>query len=182
MFKLKVLSVIALFLFLSGCVTAKRVVTNRPSSPKIAKSAKFKKTYLETKNFTLLSYYRITKPGEAINIYIEGEANTRQNRKHLIKDPTPKNPLTLKLVKIDPSPNVAYLARSGQYVKGKKLPLDPAYWSDKRFSSEVITAMNAAVGQLARYANTDKINLIGYADAGAIAVLIAAIRNAKFIP
>ena len=148
------------------------------TADKIAENANFGKAYLETKNFTLTAYYHFTKPGEPFNIYIEGDGNAWSNRTHLSEDPTPRNSLVLKLAIIDPSPNVAYLARPGQYpVPCSTLIPDPCYWSDKRFSQEVVTSVNEAINQLAYLANSAKINLIGYSGGGAIAVLVAAHRK-----
>jgi hypothetical protein len=154
-------------------LTDKNIVADR-----IAEDANFGKACLETKDFTLTAYYRFTKLGEPFNIYIEGDGNAWQNRVHLSDDPTPKNLLVLKLAIIDPSPNVAYLARPGQYpLSCSTLNPDSSYWSDKRFSEEVITSVNEAINQLAYLANSGKINLIGYSGGGAIAVLTAARRK-----
>jgi len=167
----KQITIIAfLSLLLASCATLS-------SADRISQPRGFKKAELRTKYFTLLAYYRITKPVDPLNIYIEGDGNAWSNRTHLSNDPTPRNPLALELAVIDPSPNVAYLARPGQYLKPQTAGVKSAYWSDKRFSKEVITSMNEAVSQLAQLAKTDKINLIGYSGGAAVAVLIAAQRN-----
>ncbi|MDD4183194.1 MAG: alpha/beta hydrolase [Candidatus Omnitrophica bacterium] len=167
---------ILLFLpLLSGCIAVATLLDNESNYQKISESAKFEKAYLKTKYFTLTTFYRFTKPGEPISIYIEGDGNAWITRNCLSNDPTPKIPLVLELASIDESANVAYLARPGQYTE-KPLRVDPCYWSDKRFSEEVITSMNEAISELARLAQADKINLIGYSGGGAVAVLVAARR------
>lgn len=52
-----------------------------------------------------------------------------------------------------------------------------AYWSEKRFSGEVVDAMNRAVDDLRRQADAGAIHLIGYSGGAAVAVLAAARRS-----
>jgi len=78
---------------------------------------------------------------------------------------------------MDPVANVAYLARPGQYGLAGHPDCDSAYWSNKRFSEEVIASMNEAVSQLAMQAEAQHIELIGYSGGAAVAVLIAARRH-----
>jgi len=170
-------SVLLALPLLCSCIGVATLVDRDLSFYKIAKSAKFEKTYLKTKYFTLAACYRFDKPGEPVNIYIEGDGNAWISRARLSNNPTPREPLVLKLASIDTNANVAYLARPGQYLEQEKLNIDSCYWSDKRFSEEVIASMDEAVSELAKLAKTDKINLIGYSGGGAIAVLIAARRT-----
>jgi len=52
-----------------------------------------------------------------------------------------------------------------------------AYWTNLRFSPEVIKAMNEAVTELKNYYHAKKTILIGYSGGGTIATLIAARRT-----
>ena len=169
--------ILLVLLLLSGCITVATPGDKDITYHKIARSAKFEKAHLKTKYFTLTTFYRFTKPGEPINIYIEGDGNAWISRMRLSGNPTPRNLLVLKLATIDASVNVAFLARPGQYTEQQIPNVEPAYWSDKRFSEEVITSMSEAIGELAQLAKTNEINLIGYSGGGAVAVLIAARRN-----
>ncbi|MFA5337745.1 MAG: alpha/beta hydrolase [Candidatus Omnitrophota bacterium] len=171
------LAILLFFPLLSGCIAVATLVDKDLSYHKIAKSAKFEKIRLKTKYFTFTCFYRFIKPGEPVNIYIEGDGNAWISRSRLSNNPTPRIPLVLKLASIDESANVAYLARPGQYSEKSIPKVESAYWSDKRFSEEVITSMDEAIGEIVDLAKTDKINLIGYSGGGAVAVLIAARRN-----
>lgn len=166
---------IAILVFLSaGCST----LSINAASNRIAQSAGFEKSFLKTKQFTLTAYYRFRDPGgKPLNIYIEGDGNAWLSCTHLSDNPTPRNPLVLELVSIDPSANVAYLARPGQYTESGMPLCDSAYWSDKRFSEEVIESIDEAITQLSEKSGTKDINLIGYSGGAAIAVLLAARRN-----
>lgn len=161
---------ILLPLLLTACATL-------PLSDRISQAQGFEKAHLKTKYFTLTSFYRFTKPGQTLNIYIEGDGSAWLSRSRLSSDPTPKNPLVLELASIDSSPNVAYLARPGQYTEQENPKVDSAHWSNKRFSEEVISSMSEAIGQLAFRVQANKINLIGYSGGAAVAILIAARRS-----
>lgn len=143
----------------------------------IVQPAGFNKSFLKTKHFALTSYHRFNNPGEPLNIYIEGDGRAWISKTQLSDNPTPQNPLVLELVGIDPSANVAYLARPGQYTEHGVPLCEPAYWSNKRFSEEVISSINEAIDQLCLKAKSKKINLIGYSGGAAIAVLVTARRT-----
>ena len=76
----------------------------------------------------------------------------------------------------DPGPAVLYLARPCQY---QPRPLPPAcdvsVWTSHRYSETVITAMNAAITEVA--AEFDKVALVGYSGGGSVAALVAARRQ-----
>ncbi|HTT08535.1 MAG TPA: alpha/beta hydrolase [Gammaproteobacteria bacterium] len=127
--------------------------------------------------FTLTTYSRISDPAQPINFYIEGDGLAWLSRTRLSPDPTPQQAIGLSLAALDPSPNVVYLARPCQFVDLKQTACDSAYWSDKRYSKEVIDSMNRAVDFFVRQTNARKINLIGYSGGGAVAVLLAACRH-----
>jgi len=158
---------------LAGCVT----LAGNINADRIADSAAFDKSFLQTKDFTLTTYYHFNRPGEPLNIYIEGDGRAWLTRSQLSKDPTPQNPLVLNLAALDSSANVAYLARPGQYTETGMPLCDPVYWSNKRFAEEVVSSIDEAINQLCFKSKSNKINLIGYSGGAAIAVLIAARRN-----
>ena len=137
----------------------------------IAFSGGFQKSLTATDPFTITGYYRIRKAGDPLHVYIEGDGLAWMSKMQLSDDPTPLNPIMLRLAALDPSPNVVYLARPCQYSR------DPAcdypYWSGKRFSEPVIHSMDEAVGDYARRSGAKEIHLIGYSGGAAVAVLIA---------
>jgi len=93
-------------------------------------------------------------------------------------NPTPKDPIALKLAVKGSHTNIAYLARPCQYISEKEEKnYKDKYWSDARFSEEVICSMNEAVDQLKNQASAKRIVLIGFSGGAAVAVLVAARRN-----
>jgi len=171
---LRFISAIFLAFLSSGCITLSPLVNLDSPVERIVDTRGFKKATIKTEYFVHTAYYYFGRPGEPVNIYIEGDGCAWPES---TDNPTPRSPLVLELASIDPAENVAYLARPGQYTESG-LPLcEATYWSDKRFSKEVIASMNEAISQLCLKAKADKINLIGYSGGAAIAVLIAAGRS-----
>lgn len=171
---------VILFLLLlleGGCATLPSPGERQAAADRIAEARGFERISIPSPHFTLTAYLRITRPGAPLNLYIEGDGTAWVNRVIRSEDPTPRSTLVMELAGQDPAANVAYLARPGQYLPAQVSPCDPAYWSDKRFASEVIAAMDGAVSILAGKARVEEINLIGYSGGGAVAALIAAGRS-----
>ncbi len=122
--------------------------------------------------FDLTAYVRIKEPGQPITVYIEGDGAAWRSRTEPSSDPTPQRFMGLRLAELDPSANVAYLARPCQYSRGAAC--NTTYWTDRRFSEEVIAAMSAALDRLK---TAGGIHLVGYSGGAAVAVLVAARRN-----
>ena len=74
---------------------------------------------------------------------------------------------------------MVYIARPCQYdahsINDKCK--DSAYWTNKRFSEEVVASINEAIDSYTKRSEAKEINLIGYSGGGAIAVLVAARRD-----
>jgi hypothetical protein len=145
---------------------------------KIALSADLKPILLRTSTFRLAGFYRFSKPAAPLTVYIEGDGFAWLSRYRPSADPTPKNPIALQLAALDKSANVAYLARPCQYVRlrDEKLCGVP-YWTQKRFSKEVIVAVSESIDILASRAKANRIHLVGYSGGGAVAALLASRRK-----
>jgi len=137
----------------------------------------FRKDLVETGAFTLLAYLRITKYGGPLVVYIEGDGSAWESRRQLSEDPTPRDPIMIELAAADPSKNVVYLARPGQYTMEGASSCSPSYWSNERFSETVVSAMSRAVDNMKREYGAKEISLVGYSGGGAIAVLVASRRS-----
>lgn len=168
---------IVLLVFLGACTTIPSHQERTTLSDQLASANGFQKSFIKTHSFTLTVYSRLKSVGQPIHIYIEGDGVSWISRTKSSNDPTPDQPLVLKLATLDTAENVAYLARPGQYAEENTPDCDPVYWSNKRFSEEVIESMNEAVSALASRAATKQIHLIGYSGGAAVAVLIAARRS-----
>jgi len=148
------------------------------NADKIANNADFRKQQIPTSAFILTSYTKIDNGADTLRIYIEGDGFAFTPHRMISSNPTPKDPIALKLAVKDSHTNIAYLARPCQYISEKEEKnYKDKYWSDARFSEEVICSMNEAVDQLKNQASAKRIVLIGFSGGAAVAVLVAARRN-----
>lgn len=171
------LNVILLSL-LAGCANLLFINNPRSYASHLADQQEFKQITIPTKAFSLTAFHKINlvKNQSLLVIYIEGDGHAWLSRTRVSPDPTPHNPLALKLAMLDPRPNVVYLARPCQYGEPNEA-CQPAVWTDERFSECVIASMNAAVSFLKHQYHARDIHLVGFSGGAAVAILIAARRN-----
>ena len=143
----------------------------------IAQSGGFQVFKIDTDMFGLTGFYKTGNGSEAV-LYIEGDGFAWRDRDTISDNPTPKNPLALKLAALDTSPNVFYLARPCQYVDLASEPnCTNAYWSIARFAPEVIGAFDQALNRIRVETGIQTFHLVGFSGGGAVAALLAARRN-----
>nr|WP_318367437.1 alpha/beta hydrolase [Enterobacter sp.] len=135
-------------------------------------------TQFATSWINLQGWQRIASPVSLVRIYIEGDGFAWVSRTQPSADPTPRNPVGLQLAAADKSANVIYLARPCQFI-GPPLPAvcTTHLWTDKRFSSEVVQAMDEAISQAVQPYPQAKIELVGYSGGATIAAQLAARRH-----
>jgi hypothetical protein len=159
---------LAALLALSACANRLETADN------LAGPAGLKRGEISAGQFRLTYFSRVSGGQAPINVYLEGDGLAWQTSSRPSSDPTPVNPMGLSLASLDSSPNVIYLARPCQYTKDDR-NCQEAYWTDRRFSEEVIASMNQAIDKLVPRGRS--INLTGYSGGGAVAALIAASRK-----
>ncbi len=185
MHKIKLFFVI-LLIGLSACTHLIKHEDPRLNADRIRKESKLTHAIIKTKSFNITSYSKdlhqetsLQGPLKSpLTIYIEGDGHAWINRYQISNDPTPHNPLALKLAVLDPNPNVVYLARPCQYTDPiLDTQCHPDYWTTARFSETVISAMNEAVEHLKQKTKAKKIHLVGFSGGAAVAILIAGRRQ-----
>ena len=136
-------------------------------------------SFIDTGEFVLATYGRPpTTSARRLAIYIEGDGFAWVNRYRASSDPTPKDPISLKLALADPGTAVVYVARPCQYTKAEQRKgCHPLYWTTRRLSEEVIGALGRAIDQLKKRHGARRLQLIGYSGGGAAAALLAARRS-----
>lgn len=162
---------------LSGC-THLSPEARTQNAEALAANGGWEKRYVETNRFTFVAFApKHSTPIRSLRIYIEGDGQAWQHRKLPSQDPTPINPIALKLALKDPQAAV-YLARPCQYVQGQhKKGCEQRYWTHARFSEEVIDATDQAITALMRQSHAQRLILVGYSGGAAVAALVAARRR-----
>lgn len=162
---------------LFGCATLPVFRDRASIADDIAGKAGFSKEYVKAGSFTLLTYHRFNKSSDKIRIYIEGDGKAWETKHRLSDDPTPSNPVALRLAALDPADNIIYIARPGQYSASGVGDCDVKYWSGRRFAPEVVGSMDRVIDILKEKSGAKYLELIGYSGGAAIAVLVAARRS-----
>jgi predicted esterase len=173
------IKIILLLLLISSCSSNLLVKNRIEFADKLALSANLKKSVTQTSTFFLTNYSKIENPqSQHLSVYIEGDGYSWKNKYTISNNPTPTDPIALKMAIIDPSPNILYIARPCQYTD---LELDKncsnQYWSGSRFSKTVINSVNEVINKFTAKYKIKTINLYGFSGGGAVAVLLAAQRN-----
>ena len=162
---------------LAGCKTISMSPRDRGlQADAIARVGGFSKEIIAADPFTITTYYRIRNKGDALRVYIEGDGFAWASPRRLSSDPTPKNPLGLKLAVQDSYDNVLYMARPGQF-SDTAFTVDSQYWSLSRFSPEVLRALSKVIDVYKEKLQPSTIHLVGYSGGGALAALLAANRK-----
>jgi len=108
-----------------------------------------------------------------LHIYLEGDGSPYLDRRWVSRDPTPRNPLMLRLMALDPGPSV-YLARPCYNGRATTPPCDSALWTQARYSVEVVDSAVAVARQLLSQRQRQTLFLIGHSGGGTLAMLMAA--------
>lgn len=109
-----------------------------------------------------------------LRVYLEGDGHAWATATQPSLDPSPHTLLVPRLAVDDPTPNV-YLARPCQFVM--TAACEPALWTHRRFSQEVVTRLSQALDELKRRYGNSEFELVGYSGGAALALLLAAQRN-----
>jgi hypothetical protein len=79
-------------------------------------------------------YGRLDDSKKPVHIYIEGDGRAWRNARQPSLDPTPHNPVALKLAAVDASPNVLYVGRPCQYLNDPAKGCRFKTWTEQRFA------------------------------------------------
>lgn len=113
--------------------------------------------------------------GAPVIIYLEGDGLAFLGPHTISPDPTPNDPVGLRMALAHSGAAVAYLARPCQYTGGG--PCGPAYWTSHRYAPEVVDGLNRAAEAIKRRVGAESVILVGYSGGGALAVLMASRRT-----
>lgn len=165
-------------LMLAACASIS-LDERRAASARIGTNAGWQRLDIDAGEFLLAAF---VPPGhrtaDTLTVYIEGDGLAWLDSSTPSFDPTPLDPLALRLALRDSAAATAYLARPCQYVSGTdSRGCAQKYWTSHRFAPEVISATGRAVDQLKKRSGAQRLVLVGYSGGGAVAALVAAERS-----
>lgn len=164
-------------LALTGCATT-TIDGRHDLAKEIAASAHLSPMVLQAPPFALSGFARIQSPGAPANVYIEGDGLAWLSKSQPSMNPTPTDPIALRLAAQDTAANVIYLARPCQYsgtTNGQQC--QKSYWMGRRYAPEVLQSYNAALNSLKTRYNFSAYNLAGFSGGATVAALLAGQRN-----
>lgn len=165
----------------AGCVSSgyQTVSERRSHADKLATSVGWQSFDTTTKHFVIRGYAaRDPMPGQVLSVFIEGDGLSWVRRGRPSDNPTPLEPVALKLAMEHPHLNTVYLARPCQYVAiSNQQHCQPLYWTSGRYHEDVVSAMNEVLDQVRHKYQASGLELVGYSGGGSLAVLLAAHRH-----
>ena len=167
---------LALALLLPACATVPAPSTAREEAQTLARSAGFAPLPLQGGGLTLAAWAK-NGTGADLVVYIEGDGHAWDDRRTPSQDPTPRDPLVLRLAALDPAPTLLYLARPCQYQPELPQGCDARLWTSARYGLPTVLALSQALDQAKAALGATRLHLVGYSGGGALAVLLAARRS-----
>lgn len=165
---------------LFGCGTAP--LERRDTTLQLAAMAQWQSTLIPAGRFRLLTLHPAPVRASELAVFIEGDGYAWADLRTPSADPTPHNPVALRLALAESrrpgGRTSAYLARPCQFdPAGTPKNCSTDDWTQARFSGEAVAAMNMAVSQLKHMFSAERLVLVGYSGGGAVAALVAARRT-----
>lgn len=150
---------------LCGCATPLQ------RAERLAGDAGFSMMQVAGEGFQHLVYLRRNGADSPLHVYIEGDGLPWLTEDIPSEDPTPHDPLALRLMRHDPHSSV-YLGRPCYFEQpGKHCQL--GLWTMARYSPMVVRSMAVALSALRNGRATPDLILIGYSGGGSLAALLA---------
>jgi pimeloyl-ACP methyl ester carboxylesterase len=141
----------------------------------IARSAGLTPYLFQAHGLSVLGFEAAGPKNGILTVYIEGDGRAWSNPWHASTDPTPTDPIGLKLAAADPSRPLLYLARPCQYEVATGC--DNRLWTQARLSADVVDAFQQLLDDGLRRSSSNQLALIGYSGGGALATLLAERRR-----
>lgn len=175
----RVLFILTLYLYTTACANIQSINERHKIVQAIASQAYLKPERIAAGVFLLTTHHKgLDISDKNLMIYIEGDGNAWDRKYRLSKNPTPKNPLALKLAAKDSADSILYIARPCMYLEQERLQDCPEiFWSSHRYSEEVISSINQVINWAVGKSSTKSLTLVGYSGGGTVAALVAARRN-----
>ena len=172
---MKYIFVLVLSFFFVSCSSKYSLKERLYTAEHLKMEGLFHEKVYKSKLFDFRVFYKIKNINKPVRIYIEGDGLAWISRHTISSNPTPINPIAFKLASFDNYENVIYLPRVCQYITSENCK--KSYWTDRRFSKEVISSTNEVINKLKRDFKFNIIDLIGFSGGAAISILVASKRD-----
>lgn len=132
-----------------------------------------------TAGFAMVSWHRLPVDAEEVLVVVEGDGRAWRTRRRPSADPTPADPVGLRLALASGAPAVIYIARPCQFLEAlPEAGCDLRWWTSHRYATEVVAATSKVIDTLlADRVRPARLTLLGWSGGGVIATLLAASRT-----
>jgi pimeloyl-ACP methyl ester carboxylesterase len=130
---------------------------------------------LQARGFNIVGFERAGRAHATLTVYIEGDGRAWLNPWQPSTDPTPTDPIGLRLAAADPASPLLYLARPCQYTTSD--PCDRRLWTGARLSPEIVDLFQQLIDDAMRRTDSSRLGLVGYSGGGTLAALLAERRR-----
>jgi hypothetical protein len=163
---LKALFWLCLVVQIAGCTNPSRRLDEH------AADLGLRKVIVQGDSYSHVAYIKDGRatPNSALHVYLEGDGTPWVRRRVAAADPTPRTPLMIELMQLDPAPSL-YLGRPCYHGLNKAKACTPDMWTDRRYSEAVVASMSAALDRLS--GDYQALVLLGYSGGGTLAMLLA---------
>ena len=149
----------------SGCATPAQRLDAR------ALDLGYRRMVLQGAGINHVAYFKDGREtgNRILHVYLEGDGTPWVRKGVPAVDPTPRNPVMLDLMSLDPAPGI-YLGRPC-YNGLRDKACTPDLWTNNRYSESVVAGMSEILGGvLAEY---QSLVLLGHSGGGTLAMLLA---------
>jgi len=135
-----------------------------------------------------LHFQRVVEPGKGfrhvvyrnhapmrngvLHVYLEGDGTPYWQGNLTAPDPTPRNPLMLRLMALDPDQSI-YVGRACYLGLYRDAACHPIFWTLRRYGPEVLVSLGAVLRSEAARSGAARLELFGHSGGGTLAVLLA---------
>ncbi len=161
----RVVLLLTVMLCLAGCTSLAEEFARKASM------LNMKREVMTGLPFQHVVYFKKGYSSKTLHIYLDGDG-TPWIVGRPSDDPTPRNPLLLKLMALDPAP-AAYVGRPCYHGLKSIGDCSSHYWLKDRYSEEVVTSLKVVVKRLLELGNYEQIAWFGHSGGGTLAVLLA---------
>jgi pimeloyl-ACP methyl ester carboxylesterase len=152
----------------TGCATPAQRVDREASS------LGYTRSLLQGRSFRHVVYANgRDATGRTLHVYLDGDGSPYVDRWTVSPDPTPRHPLMLQLMALDPDAAV-YVGRPCYLGLASEPPCTAIDWTLGRFAPGVVDSLEGVIRRLRETSGATHVDLFGHSGGGTLAVLLAA--------
>ena len=144
----------------------------RPDWQQLAADGNLESRWIDAGQFRHLVLWNEHR-GDHLRIYVDGDGTPWIRNTRVAVDPTPANPVLLRLMHDAAHPAV-YLGRPCYFGTSTDQECEQRWWTFDRYGQVVVDSMCKAANRISAELGADTVGLIGYSGGGAIVVGMSA--------